>query len=97
MSDTAIVPPPRRQVYLRKHERPNIKLPDGDVLMPRAKFARSIGLSDDTVRDMNLPTVIVAAVAHVRRNASLMAIASRTKRRNEPPARRRRLPKRFAK
>jgi hypothetical protein len=87
MSDTAIVPPPRS--YLRKHERPDIELPDGDLLMPRAKFARSIGLSDDTVRDMNLPTVIVAAVAHVRRNASLMAIASRTKRRNEPPARRR--------
>ena len=91
MTDITTVPPPRKHAYTRKHERPNIKLPDGDVLMPRAKFARSIGLSDDTVRDMNLPTVIVAAVAHVRRNASLMAIASRAKRRNEPPARRRKL------
>jgi hypothetical protein len=88
-TDTLAVLPPRKHAYLRKRERPDIELPDGDVLMPRAKFARSIGLSDDTVRDMNLPTVIVAAVAHVRRDASLKEIASRAKRRNEPPARRR--------
>jgi hypothetical protein len=90
MTDITTAPPPRKQVYLRKHERPDIELPDGDVLMPRARFAQSIGLSDSTARDMKLPTVFVAAVAYVRRNASLKEIAGRAKRRNEPPARRRR-------
>jgi hypothetical protein len=91
MTDTTTAPPPRRYARPHKHERPDIELPDGDVLMPRIKFARLIGMSDDSVRDMNLPTVIVAAVAHVRRDASLKEIASRVKRRNEPPARRRRV------
>ena len=95
MTDVSTAPLPRPQP--RCDTRPDITLPGGEVLTPRIKFAQSIGLSDDTARKMNLATTYIGSVAYVPRNASLMAIASRTKRRNEPPARRRRLPKRFAK
>jgi hypothetical protein len=83
------VPSPLRP-YPRRTSRPDIPLPSGKTLTPRIKFAESIGLSDDTVRKMNLPTTYIGSVAYVPRDASLREIASRTKRRNEPPARRRR-------
>jgi hypothetical protein len=75
---------------MRRENRADITLPNGEVLTPRIKFAQSIGLSDDTVRKMNLPTIYLGSVAFIARDASLKEIASRAKRRHEPPKRRRR-------
>jgi hypothetical protein len=74
----------------RKEDRPDIHLPDGETLEPRIKFAARVGISDKTAQRLNLPTVFIAAVAYVKRNASLELLASRARRRNEPPARHRR-------
>jgi hypothetical protein len=76
---------------MRRENRTDITLPNGDVLTPRNKFAESIGLADDTVRKLNLPTTYIGNVAYVPRDASLKEIAARAKRRNEPPARRRKV------
>lgn len=70
--------------------RPDIKLPDGDVLKPRRDFARNIGVSDRTAQRMNLPTAYVGGVAYVLCNESLQIVAERVKRRNQPPQQRRR-------
>jgi hypothetical protein len=79
----------QRQRRWRREDRPDIKLPNGEVLTPRIKFAGDINLSEETLRKLGLPTVYLAGVAHVKRNASLMLIADGTKRRNEAPTRRR--------
>jgi hypothetical protein len=88
MSDTSAVPSPPPRV--RRQDRPSIELGDGEVLDPRVKFASNIGLSDDAVRDLNLPTVYIGAVAYVRRYESLKELSARAKRRSEPARHRRR-------
>jgi hypothetical protein len=85
---------PAQQRHWRREDRPDIVLPthgEPETLMPRARFAEHVKLSEDTLRKLNLPTVYVAGVAHVKKNASLMLIADGAKRRNEPPTRRRKL------
>jgi hypothetical protein len=93
MTETSTAPaaPAQQQRHWRREDRPDIKLPNGEILTPRIKFADDVKLSEDTLRKLNLPTVYLAGVAHVKKNASLMLIANGAKRRNEPPARRRKL------
>jgi hypothetical protein len=59
-----------------------------DTLIPRRQLAAELGMTDQAIARLNLRTVIIARVAHVMRNASLQEIASRAKRRHEPPRRR---------
>lgn len=69
--------------------RQSIPLPSGDLLMPRAKFAREVvGTSEKGIRKFDLPVTYVGAVAHVPRDVSLQIIADTLKQRN-PPQRRR--------
>ena len=71
--------------------RPQIELPNGDVLEPRREFARDrLGVSDKTAQRMNLPTTYVGNVAYVARNASLKIVADGVQRRNQQPPKRRR-------
>ena len=87
MSDISTIGTPRRT----REMRPNIKLPDGEVLVPRAIFARdNLGVCDKTCRRWDLPTTYVGGVAYVARNASLKIVAERVRRRNQPSQRRRR-------
>jgi hypothetical protein len=79
-------PRPRK----RREDRRSITLPNGTVLDPRVQFADELGLSEKTVRRMNLPTVYVGCVAYIDRHAGLNQIGAGVKRRNEPPTRRRR-------
>ena len=61
------------------------------MLVPRRDFAeKEIGVSEQTLICLNLPTVYVGGVAHVSRDGSLAVIASGVQRRNQPPVRRRR-------
>jgi hypothetical protein len=87
MVDASVAAAPIRKV--RKEERPSIQLPDGEVLDPRVRFAAGVGLSEKSLVKLNLPTTYIGACAYVKRNASLELIASRARRRNEPPRRRR--------
>jgi hypothetical protein len=76
--------------------RHRIPLPNGDSLDPRSQFAEELGVSEDAVRDMRLPTRYIANVAYVVRNESLRLIAESPRFRRhlmgavEPPAPRRR-------
>jgi hypothetical protein len=79
MSDTVS---PRRVSPL---DRPDIILPNGKVLAPRAKFARDyLSVHDKTVARMNLPTTYVGGVAHVDRDASLEMIGDGVRSRKQP-------------
>jgi hypothetical protein len=67
-----------------------IPLPGGDSLIKREIFAKkTVGVSDRTVRRLNLPTVYVGSVAYVRQNESLQLIADKAKCKNQPAKRRR--------
>ncbi len=63
----------------------SISLPDGEVLVPRATFARSlVGISDRTANRMNLPTVYISGTPYVKRDASLRILADKAQRKNQP-------------
>ena len=64
--------------------RPVITLRNGEVLEPRRDFAQALGVSDKTAQRMNLPTTYIANVAYVARDASLMLIADRLRRKQQP-------------
>ena len=55
-------------------ERPNITLPNGKVLTPRAKLAGEIGIVDKTIARMGLPTKYIGGVAYVDRDRALSEI-----------------------
>ena len=81
MSD--INPTESRRHNKKRRRVAEIKMPDGDVLVPRASFAEDeIGTSDRTARRLNLPTTFVNGIAYVARNASLKIIAAGVKRPN---------------
>jgi hypothetical protein len=89
MSDLSINTAAPRTPRTRQ-SRQEIHLPSGEVLMPRAQFARDvIGVCERTAVRLNLPTTYVGGVAYVARDASLKIVAERVKRRNEPAKRRR--------
>jgi hypothetical protein len=71
-----------------RHRVAEIKLPNGDSLVPRADFANeTLGTSEKTVQRLDLPTTYIAGVAYVQRNASLQIIAASVHRRNQPATR----------
>jgi hypothetical protein len=67
-----------------RETRPNINLPDGEVLQPRVKFCRELGIVEKTAMRWDLPGMIVGGVAYLAREASLKIIAGRVRRRNQP-------------
>ena len=81
-TNTAMSAPARKHAA---HTRPCIELPNGEVAEPRRQFAENtVGATDRTVRKWDLPTLYVAGVAYILRNASLAMLAERARRRNEP-------------
>ena len=75
---------PRRRV-------PEIPLPDGDRLIPRAVLAEEkLRVCERTLKRWRLPTTYIGGVAYNPLNASLQIIADTVRRPNEPPKRRRR-------
>jgi hypothetical protein len=95
MSDTNLSTSPRRGTRVRPIDRPDIKLPNNEIGQARARFAHDTGVSEDAVKDMNLPTFYFGGVAYVLVNASRQELAARARRRNEPPQRRRHQPRRM--
>jgi hypothetical protein len=69
---------------------PEIQLPGGDVLVPRADFVGKLGVCERTAKRWDLPTTYIGGVAFVQRDASLRIIASTVHRRNQPTPRPRR-------
>lgn len=74
--------------YLAKDARPDVVLPDGRVLTPRARLAKELHVHERTLVRANHATVYIANVAFVDRAAVLNDIAHGLRRRNEPPRRR---------
>lgn len=73
---------------LTRETRPSIELPDGEVLQPRCKFVRELGITEKSAVRWDLPTVYIGGIAYLARNASLKIIANRVRRRNQPKQRR---------
>lgn len=68
-----------------KHTPRRIKLPDGDVLWPRAEFCRKvIGVTERTARNLGLPNVLIGGVAYTPHDKALWVIASRIRHAPEP-------------
>jgi hypothetical protein len=66
---------------------PEIRLPGGDVLVPRKDFCGGLGFSERSGRKKwNFPTTYIAGIAYVQRNASLQIIADTVERPNQPAA-----------
>jgi hypothetical protein len=74
----------------RRETAPDIKLPNGKTLTPRVRFAGEIGACEKTVTRMNFATVYITGLAYIERESGLQELASRARRRNESPKRRRR-------
>jgi hypothetical protein len=68
-------------------QRPDIPLPDGEVLTPRKVFADKVAVCEKTITRWNVPTCYVGGVAYVKRNASLQIIGDKAERRNQPARR----------
>lgn len=64
--------------------RPDITLPDGRVLTPRARLAEEVGISDRTAARKNPETTYVSGVAYVDRASGLQDIVGKLRRRNQP-------------
>ena len=78
-----------------RHSRPRRRIAEiqipGDVLVPRADFARDVvGVCERTIVRLNVPTTYIGGVAYVAKNAGLKIVASTVRRRNEPVRKRRR-------
>src|SRR5262245_35727178 len=85
----AMLAAPRRQPRGRKPGKqqkrmPRIKLPDGDYLEPREKFAAGLGLSDRSMRSLPLSVTYLGGIAYVAHNAS-MEVVLKAKTRHPPP------------
>jgi hypothetical protein len=80
------LPAPSRQPrrFTRAH-RPDIKLPDGKILKPRARFADEMGVSERTIKRLNPLTTYISNVAYVESDATLQLFADSLKQRNQPP------------
>ena len=96
MSDIATINPTTPAVRRpRQRQRvPEVRLPGGDVLVPRATFVGELGVTERTARRWNFPTTYIGGIAFVQRDASLQIIAASVRRRNQKVAERPRLRKR---
>lgn len=83
MSDPAITS------RLTRDSRPDITLPNGRILTPRARLAKEVGVAEKTIARKNSATVYVGGVAYVDRDSALNDIAKGLRRRNEPAKKRR--------
>jgi hypothetical protein len=72
-----------------RDDRPDIRLPDGRVLTPRARAAKQVGVAERTMARRNPPTTYIGGVAYVDRDSTLADLANGLRRRNEPMKRRR--------
>jgi hypothetical protein len=93
---TDIVTNPAPAVSRPRQRVPEIKLPGGDTLVPRADFVSKLGVCERTAKRWDLPTTYIGGVAFVQRDASLRIIASTVHRRNEPTPKRRKHQTRLA-
>jgi hypothetical protein len=80
---------PRLRRFIKPESRPDIKLPNGKTLKPRARMADEMGVSERTVKRLNAETAYIANVAYVNVDSVLQLIGDTLKRRNQPPRRRR--------
>jgi hypothetical protein len=87
MSDITTINPTTPAVRRPRQRVAEIKLPDGETLVPRADFANKVGVSEKTCKRWDLPTTYIAGVAYVQQNSSLKIIAGTVRRRNQPAAR----------
>jgi hypothetical protein len=87
MSDIATINPTTPAASRPRQRVPEIKLPGGDTLVPRADFVSKLGVCERTAKRWDLPTTYIGGVAFVQRDASLQIIASTVHRRNQPAAR----------
>jgi hypothetical protein len=78
VTDTSVVNPPQPGPGrpAGKTERPDITLPNGDVLKPRARKAREQGISERTLTRMGCETVLVANIAYVSERSFLKIVAA---------------------
>ena len=67
---------------------PDIVLPSGVVVTPRARLAAELGVHERTIKRTNPETVYIGARAYVARDSAIMDVAGNLRRRNEPPKRR---------
>jgi hypothetical protein len=67
-----------------RRQRPEIPLPDGEVLTPRKVFADKVAVCEKTIVRLNVPTTLIGGVAYVKQNASLQILGDRAQRRNQP-------------
>jgi hypothetical protein len=81
---------PRRTRRYTAAGRPDITLPDGTKLKPRARIAAELGVSERTIRRLNADLTYVGNVAYVTEQSVLQLIAETIKHRNQPPRTRRR-------
>jgi hypothetical protein len=86
MSDTLTAPRPPR---LTRDTRPDIILPNGKILRPRARIAKELAVCEKTLARMNLPTTYVAGVAYGVVDDAPKAISDSLKQKNQPPKKRR--------
>jgi hypothetical protein len=84
MTDISTINSATRQSRQRQRV-PEIRLPGGDVLVPRKDFCDSLGVTERTGRrQWNFPTTYIAGIAYVQRDASLQIVAGTVHRRNQP-------------
>jgi hypothetical protein len=75
---------------LTRDTRPDIKLPDGRTLTPRARAAKKKGIHDRTLARKNPKTTYIGGVAYVDDDETSLDLAKDLKRRCEPVKPRRR-------
>jgi hypothetical protein len=90
VTDTTLNEPSYPSRLPGRPDRPDIKLPNGDTLKPRARLAFEQGVCERSVARMRIQTVLIANVAYVSERSFLEKIAKglHTPKR-EPPKRRR--------
>jgi hypothetical protein len=73
-------------------ERPDISLPNGNVLKPRKRLAAQLGMSERTLTRLRVETTLIAGVAYCSEKSALQIIAAglrrpiRTSTKRRPPA-----------
>ena len=61
----------------RAEKRPDIRLPDGTIIIPRARWAKGIGMSDQTAAQLGVRTIYIATVAYVDPDEATSAAVKR--------------------
>jgi hypothetical protein len=75
MPGTPVIHSARQGRPPSKAERPDIPLPNGDVLKPRSRLATQLGVSQRTLARMGVQTTLVAGAAYGSERSALQIIA----------------------